>query len=206
MNKKLFRNISTHSQSKAIALIICAAFFSGGCIAGAFFSAGIDSSNSVVPYIFGMLDTVGSSCASEGYGALLLSTIKFHVLAFAFGFSLLGIITVPLLSALKGFLAAFSVSIIIRTLGAESIWFAAALIGLDLLVTIPCFIALSIQSLCASVKLSYISLRADTQFGSGIYNSQYFKRFFFCCAVLLIWVFVKKYFVGQLIVVAALHI
>ena len=207
MNKKLFgSSINTYSQSKIIALIVCSAFFSGGCIAGVFFSMEIGCNDSVVAYVLGIPSAVCSGNVFQSYFPVLFNTAVFHILSFIFGFSLIGIVSVPLLSALKGFLAAFSVSIIVRTLGAESIWFAVSIIGLDLLVAVPCFLIISMHSLCASIRLFLVSIKSEVQFGSSIYNSKYFKRFFICCAVLVIWAFARKYLLEQIIIAAASYI
>ena len=98
--------------------------------------------------------TSGSGISSLlDFVLFLFNMFKYHLLAMFFGFSVLGIICLPVLSALRGFFLCFSISAMIRLFGSNGIALALSVFGIGTLLTIPCYFILAVQAFSASLNL-----------------------------------------------------
>ena len=129
-------------------------------------------------YLSSILSTLaGEPGAGRSFVSVLGDTFFYHIIAFVLSFFVLGFLFIPVLSCIRGYIFAFSVSIIVRYYGSAGILPALLLFGLESFISTPCFVFLSTQSFCASMRLTSLAL-------SGVNNgfSPYNSGFIFKCA------------------------
>jgi len=207
MNKRVFGRFGRFGASGPAALAVCAILFSGGAIAGVFFSRCVGGADPAAAYVRGLAETAASGeNVLPGLGVLIPGELVFPALAFAFGFSALGTALVPLLSAARGLALAFSVSLVVRVLGKEGVAFALALFAPDALASLPCFFILSVQSLGASSRLFSAASRPEQFPGGKVFGRCYFGRAAVCLFVPSLLAVCDKYLLFHLVCAAARHI
>ncbi len=87
--------------------------------------------------------------AVEGDGTALTAAVlyfRYPLAAFLLGFSVLGAVLVPGLTAAFGFFLSFSVCCFAAVFGPEGVLLAAAVMGLRCAVTLPCYFLLAVPS------------------------------------------------------------
>lgn len=121
---------------------------------------------------------------------LLWQVFRWPLLTVALGFTAFGLIGIPALFAVRGFLFSFSVAAFIRVLGSFGGLVAAAVFGLTGAVAIPALFILGVQGLAAARCL------AGRALGNGKSRAPYGKRYFFrcglCAAVFLVCVVLER--------------
>ena len=111
----------------------------------------------------------------------LLNAYKYQLAALLCGFSLLGIVLVPVITAARGFFLSFSVTAMVRTLGNHGILFALGLWGVQSLISVPVLFIISAQSFIFSVRLFHAA--AGNLHGKVFQRSIWIRTMI--CAVLL---------------------
>lgn len=148
------------AQSEFLGLVLCGLLFIGGSLAGSLAAGTLQDTEALRGYVAAFLDGYRSAVRPDFFTALL-STVKYHLAAVFLGFSLLGPLLIPLLAAVRGFFLCFSVTAVLRALGARGIGFTLSLFGIPAVVSIPCFFILSSLAFSFSLYL----LRAIRQPG-----------------------------------------
>ena len=102
------------------ALVVTVAFFALGSTLGGFFSS--HAVNGGVEMISSYLEEFLSAAQQDGlvYPDLLQFlwlSLRWPLIGFVLGFSALGLLAIPLLSGLRGFLFSFSVGVFVQSLG-----------------------------------------------------------------------------------------
>ena len=145
-------------------LLLLAVCFLGGIFLGQVLSGRVpdDAGTELHSYLTAYLQLSGEE-AQKADTALDLAVVYFRypVLAFFLGFTSLGIVLLPCLTAAYGFFLSFSVCCFTAAFGKEGVLLTMALFGLRCLVTLPCFFLLAIPSWSASAGLAGMS------FGKG---------------------------------------
>ena len=136
---------------------VCAALFLIGCVAGVICSAALPPDTPVNDFITSTAAIEGRSFA-ERFLSSLLTSGKFHVLVLFFSFSAFGIVAVPAVSALRGFLLCFAASSVIRCNGASFIPRALLMFAPEALLAIPGLFLLSAYALVSSSVLLRVCL------------------------------------------------
>jgi len=132
---------------------------------------------------------------------LLWRVFRWPLLVLLFGFTALGLLAVPALSALRGFFLSFSIAAFARAYGAPGLRLAFFLMGISGAATLPAFFVLSVQSLIAAGRLAAAS---SGQGRRGLpYDSDYFLRCGVCAAALGIGIFLERFLVPAWISEAA---
>ena len=182
------------------ALVVTAAFFTLGALIGclAAFRIHTGGAEALYTYLERFL-----SLAREGglsrpeFPELLWRTIRWPLAAFLLSFTALGLLGVPLLSALRGFFLAFSVASFSRAYGPDGLTVAFLLQGIPGLLSVPAFLLLSTQSFSAACML------AGRGSGQGRrelpYGRDYLLRCGLCAGVLFVSLLVECYLVPILV-------
>ena len=168
------------------ALLFCGAFFLCGSVAGAYASGHIVDGSALSAYLSDYLLRLCEGGGDAGLLAVLLGSIKYHVLAVLFGFSALGVVTVPCLAGLRGFFLSFSVATVARRYGASGIPVVLALFGVSALFSLPCFFLLAVQSFKAAARLSEFVLHEHPRPGAQVYGKRFFGTCVVCIVIVLI--------------------
>ena len=140
------------AQSDFVGLILCGLLFIGGSVAGSVAAGVLQDAEALRGYVAAFLEGYKSPPPPDFLDALI-STVKYHLAAVFLGFSVLGPLLIPLLAAVRGFFLCFSVTAVLRALGARGIGFTLSLFGIPAVVSIPCFFILSSLAFSSSLAL-----------------------------------------------------
>ena len=108
--------------------------------------------------------------------SLVFSYLRFPAAAFLAGFTSVGALLLPLLTAALGFFPAYAVSCFAMSFGAQGIWAALGLFGFRCLVTFPCYFLLAAPSWSMSAALFRVSFGRGHPF-SPVYDRRWWLRF-----------------------------
>ena len=195
MNRKLFTVLSLDDSADFFALLICGALFCAGCVVGTLLSVCLPNGSVIYKDIMSYLSiSTGDMAADFSFLPVFFNIFKFHFLSFVFGFSILGVFSIPMLSALRGFALAFSVSAFMRILGSAGIPLTLCVFGIEAFISIPCFFVLSTQSFSTSRILFGSVFLQSGRTGPSPYNKQFFKRLFVCFIIIVLLSFVESQF------------
>ena len=182
------------------ALVVTAAFFTLGALVGCLMAFRIHTGGADALYAyleqFLALAREGGLSLPE-FPALLWRTLRWPLAAFLLGFTALGLLGIPLLSALRGFFLAFSVASFSRAYGHSGLTVAFLLQGIPGLLSVPAFLLLATQSISSAYRL------AGRGSGQGRrefpYGRDYFLRCGLCAGVLFASLLVECYLVPILV-------
>ena len=139
------------------ALAVTAAFFALGGLAGCLLS--LNATQGGGEAMAGYLDAFLRS-AQEGtletpaLAELLWRSLRWPIAALLMGFSVLGLLGLPVLCFLRGFLLAFSVTAFSRAYAGAGLVVAFLLLGIPALASVPAFFVLTSQSFTLSWALA----------------------------------------------------
>lgn len=174
-------------------------FFSGG-LAGCLLAGYVDGagSESLLVYLNCFLQAAGAG-AMEGpdLAYLAWSELRWPLLVLLLGFTALGLLALPLLFALRGFLLAFSIASFVRLLGREGCLLALSVFGVPGALAVPILFVLGVQSFSAARVL------AGRVWGEGRgpipYGKRYVLRCGMCAAALCVCVLLEDLVVPALV-------
>lgn len=168
-------------------LVILALFFSAGVILGQVCSARMSGSSvkELDRYLSGYfsLEKSGGTSARALVSALVIY-FRYPMLAFFLGFTSLGLVLLPVLTAADGFFLSFSVCSFAAAYGKDGVLLALAVFGIRCLITIPCYLALAVPALEASASLAAMSFGRGKHTAVVVYGSADWLRL--CVAVLFL--------------------
>lgn len=183
------------------ALIVVAAFFALGGLSG--FLLASNAADAGADALSTYLDAF-LSCAQSGAivfpaaSEILWRLVRWFFAALFFGFTALGVLALPALSAARGFFLAFAISSFARVCGSKGLMTSFLLLGIPGLVTIPAFFLLSTQSFRAACQL------ASRSSGQGkrepLYRGNYLFRCGVCAVAVCIGFLMERYLSPVLLV------
>lgn len=162
------------------ALAVTAAFFLAGGLAGCLLASyvGGDGGASLSAYLQGFLRASGAGeVDAPAMAALVWNTARWPLLAVLLGFTALGLLGLPLLFAVRGFLLAFSIASFVRLFGGAGCLLAFLVFGISGAVAVPALFVLGVQSLVAARVL------ASRFLGEGKRPSPYGKAYLVRCGM-----------------------
>ena len=177
-------------------LMVCTIFFACGIIMGTFSARALDEKETwtlyqtLSGYIFQIAD---GTYVSPGFLSVLWSLGQYHLLALFLGFSLLGVLCLPILSGIRGFYLSFSIAAFIRAFGPEGWPVAFSLFGVGALITVPCFFLLVSQAFTASAQLGRGTLGGSGVFLGTLFHRGYILRAAICFLGILAAVLIEIY-------------
>ena len=186
----------------AFGLILCVIFFLGGVFIGTFTARALDDAgtwalyHSISGYIYQIAD---GTYVPPNFFSVLWSTGRYHFLVLFLGFSLLGVLCLPVVSGLQGFYLSFSIAAFIRAFGMEGWPMAFSLFGLGALITVPSFLLLASQAFSSSLQLGKAGLGAGKLYFGSLYSKGYFMRALLCLAGILAAVLLELYLTPSLV-------
>ncbi|NLA86338.1 MAG: hypothetical protein GX847_03455, partial [Clostridiales bacterium] len=138
-------------------------------------------------YISGYLSFFLTDASAEvSLFSAVASNFKYHLLALFLGFSILGVVSIPFLSAVRGFFLSFSVSAVIKLFGSRGILLALSIFGINTLITIPCFFVLSVSAFSASLYILRLVFAKNLKNTVSPFNRRFFVNCGICLIVLMI--------------------
>lgn len=193
-------NVPLEGVAPALATTsIC--FFLGG-LAGVVLAANVGGSgtDSLSAYIRAFLAAAkAGTTTAPTIIPLVWEVFRWPLFTIIFGFTALGLIGIPVLFTVRGFLLSFSISSFIHMLGGTGGLLALLVFGVSGLVAVPSLFILGVQGLAASRSL------AGGVLGESRRNSPFGKAYFlrcgmcagaFCVCVLLEYLVVPAFVAG----------
>lgn len=136
-----------------------------------------------------------------GLAVQLWDLLRWPAAALLLGFTALGILGLPLLFAIRGFLLAFSIAAFVQMFGSAGCLMAFLIFGVSGMLSISALFILGVQSLAASRRLASRFLGEGKE--SSPYGRAYFLRCGGCAAVLCVCIFMERFAVPALVSGAA---
>jgi stage II sporulation protein M len=181
MNKRFAFIISDDRAGCLPGLILCGALFLCGVIAGTFSSAFVGDVNELTNYFSEYLTlTQDGAFVDPSFLSVLADTFRYPLLVFALGFSIPGVIGVPILSVVRGYTLAFSVSVLVRLYGGDGVLLALSFFALGTMITVPCFLVLAAQSFKSACLLTLTVIKPGLRAGRSPYSWRYFLNSLLC--------------------------
>ena len=186
----------------APALAVLAVSFLLGALAGCLMSTFLsgDGLESLQSYLEAFLWEMDGAQRLEGpaLAGQLWSVLRWPLFALLLGFTALGVLGLPLLFAVRGFLLAYSIAAFVRAFGSAGCLLAFLVFGVGGAVSVPVLFVLGVQGLSASCRLSGRSPGEGSPYGRA-----YFVRCGGCAAALCVCVFLERFAVPVLVTGAA---
>ena len=138
--------------------------------------AGIPYQESLAAYVEGFLRAAQAwEITAPALASLVWDTVRWPLLALLLGFTALGLLGLPLLFAVRGFLLAFSIASFVRLFGGVGCLLALLVFGVSGALSVPVLFVLGVQGLLAARVL------AGRVWGDGKTPPPYGKLYFFRC-------------------------
>ena len=112
---------------------------------------------------------------------------------FLLGFASVGVVLIPALSGLFGFVTVYTVSCFARAYGRSGVLLAMAALSVRLLFCLPCFLAVAGEAWPLSIELMLLAFGRGTRSAPVLYGSRYFLLFVLCVAVLAVGVCCERF-------------
>lgn len=177
-------------------------FFLGGCL-GCLLAVRVGGGGNdlLAEYLTSFLQSVQAQPASPPLLLLVWETVRWPLLVFGLGFTMLGLLAIPLVFSVRGFLLAFSIASFVKMFGAAGALLAFVVFGVSGCIALPALFVLGVQSWTASRCL------ATRMLGDGRrslpYGKLYFLRCGMCACALCVCVFLESVVVPSLLAGAA---
>ncbi len=183
--------------------VVSVSFLLGG-LAGCLMSTFVEGAGqeSLRSYLEGFLVTAQAGGGNlPALAAQLWDILRWPVLALLLGFTALGVLGLPVLFAIRGFLLAFSIAAFVRIFGSAGCLLAFLVFGVGGGVSLPVLFVLGVQSLTAARTL------ASRFLGEGKAPSPYGRAYFLrcggCAAALCVCILLERFAVPALVSGAA---
>ncbi|MBE6972810.1 MAG: hypothetical protein E7440_02880 [Ruminococcaceae bacterium] len=165
-------------SGQAAALILLGAFYFVGSVAGCI-AAGLirDPSGLLLDYIRGYLELLAQDGITGGFFSVFWESAKFPLMAVLLAFTALGIVGLPLLFAVRGFLLCYAVTVFYRLLGLIGLVPGFFLFGFSALIWMPVLFQLGVRGMLSA----YGFLRRTM--GDGRYPLRCDGGFLICCGI-----------------------
>ena len=159
-------------------LAVTAACFLLGGLVGYLLASHIGGGGqeSLAAYVEGFLRAAqAGEITAPALASLVWDTVRWPLLALLLGFTALGLLGLPLLFAVRGFLLAFSIASFVRLFGGVGCLLALLVFGVSGALSVPVLFVLGVQGLLAARVL------AGRVWGDGKTPPPYGKLYFFRC-------------------------
>ena len=131
------------------ALVLTAASFVAGGLAGCLLAAQVGGAGetSLNSYLQAFLMVAGEGALDvPGLWAQVWNTLRWPLAALLLGFTAMGLLGLPVLFAVRGFLLAFSIASFVRAFGVNGWLLACLMFGVGGALSLPAFFVLGVQS------------------------------------------------------------
>jgi len=172
MKRKIFLQIfNKASDNPSFSFIVCASFFIFGAVFGSILSVYIDDPKYLYNF-FSNFFMCFSAAGKISFWGTLFDFLRFLIIDLVLSVSAFGVIAIPAVAVFKGFLASFSVALIVRLFGFGGIPAAFAVSGIDILLFTPVFLCASSTAIKGSASLLKICVgvqRSEAIFPQNIW-------------------------------------
>lgn len=201
MRRRKKWKVNLLSGQAAVVPMLCMAFLLGsiaGCIAAGLVH--IENGGQLTNYLYGCLDGFVQEDAPVRFFRVLWQTIRIPLGALVLSFTALGILGLPLLFAMRGFMLCYAISIFYRVFGAVGLLLALILFGITAILWLPALLRIGTQGMVSAYGL------ARRGMGDARYPLYLDSVYFINCgisAILLCLCAVTEYFAIPILLQAA---
>lgn len=174
--------------------LLLAFFFLAGAVAGHLCALSWDLSarEAMSGYLTDYCAVFDGEGLTVSLGSCLTLYFGYVALAFLLGFASVGIVLIPLLSGLFGFLTMYTISGFTACFGRGGVPLALGALAVRLLFTLPCFFAMAGAAWPLATELGMLSFGRGRRSAPVLYGSRYFLTFGVCVVVLTAGVFCER--------------
>ena len=177
MNKRKRQRLDGENQAIS-GFFISLVFFLCGIFLGIFSARALDANGALV--LRESMMALVSEMTGEAYQApSFLSAFwlvgRYHLLVVFLGFSVLGVMLLPFLAAVRGFYLSFSIAALVRAFGSSAYPLAFSLFGLWALFTVPTFFFLLNGSFATALALARSLFSGPKVFFWPLYGKRFLK-------------------------------
>ncbi len=207
LNKRLFFILPQNDKAHFFGLLICGAMFLCGCIIGTFSAGFVKDGTKLSAILTEYLSFyINGGTDKPDFFTAVIDAYKYHLSAVFLGLSVLGVLCIPLLSAVRGFMLSYSISAIVRLLGGKGALLALSVFGIRAFITIPCFFILCVYAYASSTYIFRQAFSKNMKITASPFNSRTLIACGICLVVLLVSAIIDTYLTPHLIGYAASHI
>ncbi|WP_338049719.1 hypothetical protein [Pseudoflavonifractor phocaeensis] len=170
----------TAGDGRLTALAVLSLCFLGGGLLGVLSAAGAEeeAAAGLASYLSAFLATAQAGTLSvPGLPAQVWSVIRWPLLVLLLGFSAVGLVGIPAVFGVRGFLLGFSIGSFVRFYGGAGGLLAALVFGVSGCVAVPVLFVLGVQSLLAARTLALRMVEERRRL------LPYGRRYWLCCGV-----------------------
>lgn len=200
MRKRIIRMWSTPAGELFPSLLAVSVAFCVGGLVGLLMAAQVGGGGheSLSAYLQNYLTAVREGAAvSPALSTVLWETIRWPLFVFFMGFTALGILGIPTLFAIRGFLLSFAVASFVRMFGGSGGLLAFFSFGITGLVTVPTLFILGVQGFLSARQLAGRTLSGRK--GALPFGKLYFVRGGLCAGVLAFSILLEYWAVPSLL-------
>ena len=186
------------------ALVILSIFFLLGVFSGCFLAYSLSGteSNALSAYMEGYLRTAhNGNLPSSDLLSVLWETFRWPLLVFLLSFTAAGLVGLPIVFGIRGFLFSFAVACFIRIFGSTGAILSFLLFGITGMFSFPALFILGTQGMTAC-RILVSQLMGERKKGTA-YGREYFGRCGICTAILACCVCLEQTVVPSLMMALA---
>jgi len=190
-------------RGRMFALLFLSGCFLCGILAGCFWADSVTESGGAAlsEYVTGYLAVLQEEGAK---GGSLFTTFwdlfRWPVVTVLAAFTVPGLIVIPAIFLVRGFLLSFATACFVRVLGSTGIIWAFVLFGVSGMLSLPVLFILGTQGVvsCRQLCLRLMGVRSGKE---RIFGNEYMIRCGLCMVLLLICIFLEQFIVPVLLTV-----
>jgi len=206
MKKFLARFFPRRNESEVPGLVLLPAFFmlgaAAGCLSALYIQTDLDGT--LVSYVDGYLSLARAGNSGPLFLSALLNAFKYHAIIVVCGLSGLGIVLIPGVMAVRGFLLTYAVTTFVRVLGYGGLLLSAGIFGAQCLIALPCLLLLGYQAFGSARTLFSLST-GGKKIGAPAIGRVYMLRTGLCAAALTVGAVIDAYLTPLLVSLIALQ-
>ena len=168
------------------AFALCAAGFLLGVLLGVLLSGGITEGDPASEFFSGYGQTLLSGDGDGRFLSVFMSVAWYHLLTILLSFTMLGVVLIPAVAAVRGFTLSFTLAALVRLYASQGIAAGMVLVGFTALLSVPILFLVSVDAMCASGELIRVGLFRQPPAGPGAYTADLFMRFFLAAILRLL--------------------
>ena len=174
--------------------LLLALFFLFGALAGHLCARAWDLSaqNALCGYLTDYCVVYDAGGVSASLGSCVLLYFGYTVVTFLLGFASIGVVLIPALAGLFGFLTMYTVSGFACCFGRQGVALALGALLVRLLFTLPCFFTMAGAAWPLSTELAMLTFGRGRRSAPVLYGSRYFLLFVLCVMILTVGVFCER--------------
>ena len=187
MQRSVVRVLDRQPPGLLPALAAVGGSFLLGGLAGCVLACWVDGlgGDALRSYLEGFLTAAGAGgVAPPDLAAMVWELLRWPLFAFLLGFTALGVVGIPLLFAVRGFLLSFSITCFVRLFGGPGSLLAFLVFGISGCIAVPALFVLGVQSFMEASRLAGRPAGEDRR--SGGYGRLYFVRCGACACALCV--------------------